>query len=126
MNKIQNQTEEKAFEIMRESKEFSLENQNEKIENITEQDILEYLDIMLDDEDQHIILTAPKAIKKVRYIQARVLDDQIEVQAGVERNNACYLYYKMCSEQESTNIFLDFFNNGMIPDLVDFAPVQFN
>ena len=113
-----------AFKLMKEGTDFTLENQDKKIKNVSDSDILDYIDIMINDSDQFVTLTAPRAIEKIRYVQAALTDDEIELQIGVEKEK-CYLYKKMCTEQECSRIFLDFFHNTFVPDMEEFEPVMF-
>ena len=74
--------------------------------------------------DQFVVLTAPKAQNKVRYVQACTHDDGIEVELGIEEKGT-HLYYKMCSQQECYRIFLDFYDNAFIPKMEEYSPVEF-
>ncbi len=70
--------------------------------------IEKYLENLFITPDQFVILTAPEAQYKVRYVQACTHDEGIEVELGIEEEGTC-LYYKMCSQEECRRIFLDFF-----------------
>ena len=113
-----------GFELKPEGTVFTLENQDGLLEDVTENDILEYIDILIDDEEQFVTLCAPKAIKSIRYVQAAVTDGKIEVQIGVEREK-CYLYYKECTESECKKLFTDFFHSEFNPNMDEYRPVEF-
>lgn len=103
---------------------FTLENQEKNLTDISEIDIEDYLEDMLDTSDQFIILTALTAQYKIRFVQACAHDDGIEVEIGIEEEGT-YLYYKMCSEEECYDIFLDFYYNRFMPQMDKYKPVEF-
>ena len=47
--------------------------------------------------DQFVVLSAPEAQHKVRFVQACTHDGEIEVEIGVEEEGT-RLFYKMCSQ----------------------------
>lgn len=115
-----------TFEAMKEKNNFELENQDGKIgKNVSESDILEYIDIMIDDSEQFVTLSAPKAIEKIGFVQAALTDGEIEFEIGVQENGGCELYYKMCTEEECKNNFLEFFHGTFKADMEDYKPVLF-
>ena len=63
--------------------------------------------ILFDDPDQFVILTAPQPQHKVRYVQACVQDEGIEVELGIQEEGT-RLFGKLCTEEECYRIFLDF------------------
>ena len=73
-----------VFENVARQSNFTLENQNGKTENFRDVDIEDYLADMFDDPDQFVILTAPQPQHKVRYVQACVQDEGIEVELGIQ------------------------------------------
>lgn len=74
--------------------------------------------------NQFVILTAPDVQNKVRYVQACTSDGEVEVELGIEEEGT-RLYYKMCSEEECCRIFLDFYENRLVPDMGEYQPVRF-
>ena len=102
---------------------FSLENQNGKTNNISSTDIEDYLNEMFGSFDQFVILTSPKTQNHVRFIQACMVDNQVEVQILIENPKAS-LYYKQCSKEECLRIFLDYYHNTFIPNMNEYQPVQ--
>ena len=86
--------------------------------------IEKYLENLFITPDQFVILTAPEAQYKVRYVQACTHDEGIEVELGIEEEGTC-LYYKMCSQEECRRIFLDFFDNIFIPGMDEYKLVEF-
>ena len=115
---------EMVFQNVSPQQGFSLENQDGRLTDIRDIDIEYYLEDMFDMPDQFVTLTAPEKRNKVRYIQACMHDGDIEVQIGIEEEGT-RLYYKMCSKEECYRIFLDFYEDGFIPDMKEYKPVEF-
>jgi hypothetical protein len=103
---------------------FTLRNQENELTDFRDIDIEDHLADMFITPDQFVVLTAPKAQNKVRYVQACTHDDGIEVELGIEEKGT-HLYYKMCSQQECYRIFLDFYDNTFIPKMEEYKPVEF-
>lgn len=113
-----------VFEKVKPQQGFTLENQENKLTDFRDIDIEAYLEDMLAFPDEFVILTAPKAQCKVRFVQACTHDGEIEVELGMEEDGT-HLYYKMCSKEECFRIFLDFYNNTFIPRFEEYKPVKF-
>lgn len=103
---------------------FKLENQNGALFSFNEADIEFLLEDMFTDEDQFVTLTSPSAVNKVRYVQACMHDEGVELQLGIEEMNT-HLIHKVCSEEECKAVFLDFFRGCFMPKANEYAPVQF-
>ncbi len=116
---------EKGFEKVAPQSDFTLENQDGLRHVDSEADIHRFFDIMLEDEEQHMILTSPAAIAGVRYVQAVRSGEQIEVEIGIEKGGGTCLYFKMCEPRAARNIFLDFYHGCFAPDWKEYAPVRF-
>ena len=113
-----------VFQKVSSQQGFTLENQDRKLTDFRDVDIEDYLADMFVASDQFVILTAPMAQDKVRFVQACTHDDGIEVELGIEEEGT-RLYYKMCSEEECYRIFLDFYEDRFIPDMGEYKPVEF-
>lgn len=103
---------------------FTLRNQESELTDFRDIDVEEYLADMFVTPDQFVVLSAPKAKNKVRFVQACTHDGEIEVELGIEENGA-HLYYKMCTQEECYRIFLDFYDGMFIPDMGEYKPVEF-
>lgn len=112
------------FEKVKPQQGFTLENQEGKLTDIEDIDIEDYLEDMFVSSDEFVILTAPEAQHRVRYIQACMHDGEVEVELGIEENGT-HLYYKMCTQEECYRIFLDFYDNTFIPKMEEYKPVEF-
>lgn len=115
---------ERVFQTVGRQDGFKLENQNGVLRKFGVADIEDYLEDMFGSPEQFVTLTAPEALHKVRFVQACVLKDDIEVELGIEESGT-HLVYKLCSEAECTRIFLDFFKAEFIPKMEEYQPVQF-
>jgi len=115
---------EMVFQKVKSQQGFTLENQERKLTDFRDIDIEDYLADMFVTPDQFVILTAPKAQYNVRYIQACTHDGEIEVELGIEEEGT-RLYYKMCSEEECYRMFLDFYENRLVPNMEEYKPVEF-
>ena len=113
------------FEVVQAESYFTIEDQYGKYVAVCENDFYEFIEAVLEDENQFATLTAPKAIRGVRYIQACLTNGKVEVQIGVESENKTNLYYKMCSGDEALIVFKDFFNGNFILDMAQYKPVTF-
>ena len=111
-----------VFQKVKSQQGFTLENQERKLTDFRDIDIEDYLADMFVTADQFVILTAPMAQDKVRFVQACTHDDGIEVELGIE-DEGTRLYYKMCSEVECYRIFLDFYEDRFVPDMKEYKPV---
>lgn len=112
------------FKNVAEQSRFTLENQNGRTENFEDVDIEVYLEDMFDDPEQFVILTAPEPRHKVRYVQACVQDEGIEVELGIQEEGT-RLLGRLCTEEECYRIFMDFYDNAFVPDLSEYRPVEF-
>lgn len=115
---------ERVFEPVGRQDGFKLENQNGAVKEFRDIDIKDYLEDMFASPDQFVTLTAPEAQHKVRFVQACMQKDSIEVELGIEENGI-RLIYKLCSMEECIQIFLDFFEQDFIPKMEEYQPVQF-
>lgn len=77
---------ERVFEPVGRQDGFKLENQNGAVKEFRDIDIEDYLEDMFASPDQFVTLTAPEAQHKVRFVQACMQKDSIEVELGIEEN----------------------------------------
>ena len=113
-----------VFENVAKQSRSRLEDQNGRTENFAAVDIEYYLADMFKDREQFVILTAPEPQHKVRYVQACVADDGIEVELGIQEAKT-RLFGKLCTEEECCRIFLDFYDRIFVPDMSEYQPVEF-
>ncbi len=115
-----------VFKNMEEQNSFTLRNQERELRCFGTEEIEDFLEDMLVTPDQFVVLTAPKAQKQIRYVQACLLDDgTVETELGIEESDGTHLYGKICEDEECVRIFLDFFKNRLTVDRKEYKPVQF-
>ena len=112
------------FKTIEPEQGFTLRNQDSELTDFRDIDIEDYLADMFITPDQFVVLSAPKAQNKVRFVQACTHDGEIEVELGIEENGT-HLYYKMCSQEECYRVFLDFYDGILDPDMTEYKPVEF-
>lgn len=113
-----------VFKTEEPEQSFTLRNQESELTDFRDIDIEDYLADMFVTSDQFVVLSAPKAQNKVRFVQACTHDGEIEVELGIEEKGT-HLYYKMCTQEECYRIFLDFYDGMFIPDMGEYRPVEF-
>ncbi len=105
---------------------MTLENQNERLDNPTKQDLDSYLNCMFDDVDQFVTLTRAKADYGIRYVQACFAGTKLIMQLGIEKGNSTKLVEKTCSNsKECIEIFYLFYESGKVDKPEEYQPVQF-
>lgn len=112
------------FKTIEPEQGFTLRSQDSELTDFRDIDIEDYLTDMFVIPDQFVVLSAPEARRKVRFVQACTHDEEIEVELGIEENGT-HLYYKMCSQEECYRIFLDFYDGVFDPDMEKYEPVEF-
>ena len=103
-----------------------LENQNGVKENATLGDLELFLQLMLDDPNQFVILTVQNPCYGVSYVQAaRVEKNVIDVELGLEQDGKTKLVQKNCTEEECRAIMTEFFNSTYVENVDSYKPMQF-
>ena len=113
-----------VFKTEEPEQSFMLRNQESELTDFRDIDVEDYLADMFVTPDQFVVLSAPRAQNKVRFVQACTHDGEIEVELGIEEKGT-HLYYKMCTQEECYRIFLDFYDGMFIPEMGEYKPVEF-
>ncbi|MCI8409897.1 MAG: hypothetical protein HFJ09_11615 [Lachnospiraceae bacterium] len=109
-----------------ESKKFhTLRNQESELRDYTEEDILEFLEIITEDTEEFVTLTSEKLIGEIRFVQAAVNNGEITLEIGMEKEDGTHLYEKVVSFENCKEIFLNLHNGIWNEDLDDFEPALF-
>lgn len=109
-----------------EPKEFhTLHNQENELRDYTEEDILEFLEIIMEDTEEFVTLTSENLIREIRFVQAAVNNGDITLQIGMEKEDGTHLYEKIVTFEQCKEIFLYFHNGIWNEDLNDFEPTLF-
>lgn len=125
MNKPIKKGKEVIFVNKEKQEGFTLRNQERELYDFRDIDIEDYLADMFVTPGQFVVLTAPEARNKIRFVQSTLHNNgDLEVELGIEEDGT-RLYYKMCSEEECYRIFLDFYDDCFTPDLKEYKPVEF-
>lgn len=105
---------------------YTLRNQERELYNVTMKDIREFTNIMAKDNDEFIVLYAPKEINGVSFIQASRYgdEDEISLQAGVMKDGKPDVMEKTVSKEECLKVFRRYFKYGETPDLSGFEPLK--
>lgn len=112
---------------------FVLRMQDKTIRECIEQELVECIEEMFNappEKQEFLVLQAPQPQEGIAYVQACTVDDWIEVEIGVEKEDGILLLYKMCSKQECSHMFLSFYQypinpKGFTIDITEFVPVPF-
>ena len=115
---------ERTFENVGRMDSFTLRNQNGALFTFNDADIDFLLEDMFEDVDQFVTLTSPVAVNKIRYVQACMCDEGVEVQLGIEEKRT-RLVHKICTRNECLEIFQTFFEGEFAPKLEEYSPVEF-
>ncbi len=113
-----------VFKTVEPHQGFILRNQENELTDFRDIDIEDFLADMFVTPEQFVVLTAPEAQNKIRFVQACPHDGEIEVELGIE-GGGTRLFYKICSEEECYRIFLDFYENRLFPRMEEYKPVEF-
>lgn len=125
-NLFRKKTDKVLFDAVEYCGSNKLENQNGVIENASLQDLERLLQLMLDDPNQFLILTAGNPSYGVSYVQAaRIKNNIIDVELGLERDGKSELVQKNCTEEECRAIMTEFFNSTYVEDMDSYKPMQF-
>lgn len=114
----------KVFEKVAPQGDFTIENQNGFSVAINEDVVDSYFNIMCEDQNQFVTLTAPKAINSVRYVQIAMFDSKFDVQIGVEEKGGTVLYSNECSKNEARYYIMDFYKGRFEPNYKSFKPLK--
>lgn len=87
--------------------------------------VADSLEDMFDDNDQFITLTLKEIHYNIRYVQACQGEDGIIVQLGIEEDEKTKLVEKICSEEECTDIFREFYESSHVQEVENYKPVEF-
>lgn len=113
------------FEMPKETLYFTFSNQDEEVEVPDAYKIEGFFSAFLNDEEQFVILNAPKPINNISFIQACHVNGKIEVEIAVGNGDKNKLFYKCCDEEEAFRIFIDFYDGKFAPELSQYKPVEF-
>lgn len=101
-----------------------VENQNGRCE-ATLEIVEDMVQEMFADADQFVTLSLPAPIHDgVRFVQACLVPNGIDVQLGIGAGNQTKLVERLCTEDECIRIFRDFYDTAKVEDIECYTPVQ--
>lgn len=104
--------------------QFQLRNQNHEINNCTKKEVLSFIELMINNYDEFIVLCPVKPIDHIHFVQAAQIKNGIDVQVSTTKDNNRYLYHKVCQKEETIKIFMDFYE-GKVPQLNNYQLMEF-
>ena len=119
------QYKEIVFEKTEPKDYHTLRNQEYELRDYTEEDILEFLEMIIKDTDEFITLTSEKLISEIRFVQAAVNDGEIILQIGLEKEDGTHVCEKEVTYEKCKEIFLNFHKGIWNEKLDDFEPTLF-
>lgn len=105
---------------------YTLRNQERELYNVTLKDINEFTNIMAEDNNEFIVLSAPEEINGITFLQASRYgdEDEISLQAGVMIDGKPDVMEKTASKKECLDVFTKYFKYKETPDLSGFTPLK--
>lgn len=89
------------------------------------EDVEEYIDRMLANQEEFVTLTLDRSLYGIRYMQACQVPDGITVELGLEKDNVTKLVEKTCDKDETLKYFDFFYHYGTVKDVETFTPMEF-
>lgn len=103
---------------------FTLETENGDCGPVTEQRLGEALIDLARSQDGFVVLTAPHAVRDVRYVQACTSENGVHFEIGIEKEDT-RLYEKQCTVDECRRCFFAFLRGEFDPDPAEYKPAEF-
>lgn len=106
---------------------FLLETESRAVSGCTPGDVTQAVQALLNRECDFIVLTPPERGSRVRFMQSALLEEDAELQIGVEEDSgSCRLYSANVTPDILPEAFLQFYTTGRVPPSFaeQAAPVQ--
>lgn len=95
-----------------------------EIDYPTWQQVREYLDKMIEIEEEFIVLCRKKAANNVTFIQAATIPEGYTFQIGIEVEGKNEILEKTCEIDEIIQAFSCYYNDGIVEVDADFSPLE--
>lgn len=95
-----------------------------KIDYPTWQQVREYLDKMIEIEEEFIVLCRKKAANNVTFIQAATIPEGYTFQIGIEVEGKNEILEKTCEIDEIIQAFSCYYNDGIVEVDAGFSPLE--
>ena len=119
------QYKEMVFEKTEPIEYHTLRNQETELRNYTEEDILAFIEMIMEDTEEFVTLTSENLIAEIRFVQAAVNNREITVQIGIEKEDGTHVCERIVTYEKCKEIFLNFHNGIWNEDLNKFEPTLF-
>ena len=114
------------FEKVEYTGKMKLENNFDgPIDSPTWQQVQLYINKMLQNNEEFIVLTLSEAVYGVRYMQACDVNGEYSLELGIETDDKTKLVEKVCDKKELVERFEQFYEYGVVHDINQFKPVSF-
>lgn len=88
------------------------------------QQVREYLDKMIENEEEFVVLCRKKATNNVTFIQAATIPEGYTFQIGIEVEGKNEVLEKTCEIDEIIQAFSCYYNDGIVEVDADFSPLE--
>ena len=120
------ETTDVEFEKVEYTGKMKLENNFDgPIDSPTWQQVQLYIDKMIQNNEEFIVLTLSEAMYGVRYMQACDVNGEYFLELGLETDDKTKLVEKACDKKELVERFAQFYEYGIVHDIDQFEPVSF-
>lgn len=99
-------------------------NFDDEIDCPTWQQVQKYLDKMIENEEEFIVLCRKKAANNVTFIQAATIPEGYTFQIGIEVEGKNEVLEKTCEIDEIIQAFSCYYNDGIVEVDADFSPLE--
>ena len=114
------------FEKVEYTGKMKLENNFDgPIDSPTWQQVQLYINKMIQNNEEFIVLTLSEAMYGVRYMQACDVNGEYSLELGIETDDRTKLVEKVCDKKELVERFQQFYEYGVVHDIDQFKPVSF-
>lgn len=120
------ETTDVEFEKVEYTGKMKLENNFDgPIDSPTWQQVQLYINKMMQNNEEFIVLTLSEAMYGVRYMQACDVNGEYSLELGIETDDKTKLVEKVCDKKELVERFEQFYEYGVVYDIDQFKPVSF-
>ena len=120
------ETTDVEFEKVEYTGKMKLENNFDgPIDSPTWQQVQLYINKMIQNNEEFIVLTLSEAMYGVRYMQACDVNGEYSLELGIETDDKTKLVEKVCDKKELVERFAQFYKYGVVHDIDQFKPVSF-
>ena len=123
---VRKETTDVDFEKVEYTGKMKLENNFDgPIDSPTWQQVQLYINKMIQNNEEFIVLTLSEAMYGVRYMQACDVNGEYSLELGIETDDRTKLVEKVCDKKELVERFQQFYEYGVVHDIDQFKPVSF-